>query len=227
MRKSISSVLWGALFIVAGVGFVGNAFELWNFHLFFDGWWTLFIIIPSAVSIIQNGPKPFAISTFVIGVLLLLACLRCFEYEIIEKLILPIIFIVTGVSLILKNCGIRFSKEPLLADNLERGDYTATFSSQTVVLNENEVFKGASLNAIFGGVELDLRACIINEDVVIDCTSVFGGMDIFVPKDVNLKVSSTPIFGGVSNKKRGPVFIPGAPTVYINAVCMFGGVDIK
>lgn len=227
MRKNISSILWGTLFIVAGVGFIGNAFGFWNFHLFFHGWWTLLIIIPSAVSIFQNGPKPFAISTFIIGVLLLLACQGCFDYEVIEKLILPIIFIVTGISLILKNCGIRFSKEPLITEYDDRKEYAATFSSLTVVLNENDVFKGASLNAIVGGIELDLRACIINEDVVIDCTSVFGGMDVFVPKDVNVKISSTPIFGGVSNKKRGPLFIPGVPTVYINAVCMFGGVDIK
>ena len=95
------------------------------------------------------------------------------------------------------------------------------------VYNENEVFTGATMNSVFGSVNLDLRSCIINDDVVIECTAVFGGSDIFVPNDVNIKVTSTPIFGGVSNKARGAKFIPGVPTVYINAVCMFGGVDIK
>ena len=83
MRNNISSVLWGVLFIVAGVGFVGNAFGLWNFELFFNGWWTLFIIIPSVVSLVQNGIRPFSLSAFIVGVLLLLSCLGWFDYEII------------------------------------------------------------------------------------------------------------------------------------------------
>ena len=100
MRNRLSSILWGTLFIVAGIGFIGNAFNLWNFELFFDGWWTLFIIIPSGVSIIQNGPKPFAVCMFVIGVLILLSCIGIFDYSIIEKLMLPIIFIIIGGSII-------------------------------------------------------------------------------------------------------------------------------
>lgn len=232
MRNQLSSILWGSLFIIAGIGFVGNAFNIWNFELFFDGWWTLFIIIPSGASIIQNGPKPFAVSMFVIGVLILLSCIGIFDYSIIEKLILPIIFIIIGVSIIGKSGGMRINRQQLISDgempvNVAKNEYAAVFSTQTIMYNENEVFEGASLNSVFGGMELDLRSCIINQDAVVDCTAIFGGMDIFVPKDVNVKVSSTPIFGGVSNKVRGASYIPGVPTVYINAVCMFGGVDIK
>lgn len=232
MRNRLSSILWGTLFIIAGIGFVGNAFNIWNFELFFDGWWTLFIIIPSGISIIQNGPKPFAVCMFVIGVLILLSCIGIFDYSIIEKLLLPIIFIIIGVSIIGKSGGMRINKQLLISDgempvNTAMREYAAVFSTQSIMYNENEVFEGVSLNSIFGGMELDLRSCIINQDVVIDTTAIFGGMDIFLPKDVNVKVSSTPIFGGVSNKTRGASYIPGVPTVYINAVCMFGGVDIK
>ena len=47
-----------------------------------------------------------------------------------------------------------------------------------------------------------------------------------MPDNVNVKVKSTPIFGGVDNKVRinkGE----NIPTIYVNALCMFGGVDIK
>lgn len=232
MKNNLSSLLWGVLFIIAGVGFVGNAFGIWNFQLFFNGWWTLFIIIPSAVSMIQNGIRPFSFSTFIVGVLLLLSCLGWFDYEVINKLILPIILIVAGFSIILRSTNARYRKKAHIRDGQvvsldDSKDYAAVFSSQTVVYNENEVFTGATMNSVFGNVNLDLRTCIINDDVVIDCACIFGGSDIFVPNDVNIKVASTPIFGGVSNKARGANFIPGAPTVYINAVCMFGGVQIK
>ena len=192
----------------------------------------MFIIIPSVVSLVQNGIRPFSLSAFIVGVLLLLSCLGWFDYEIINKLILPIILIIIGVSIILRGSGVRRKRQIQIMDGQqvdmkESKDYAAVFSSQTVVYNENEVFTGATMNSVFGSVNLDLRSCIINDDVVIECTAVFGGSDIFVPNDVNIKVTSTPIFGGVSNKARGANFIPGAPTVYINAVCMFGGVDIK
>ena len=232
MRSRVSGILWGGLFIVAGLGFIGNAFNIWNFELFFDGWWTLFIVIPSAVSIFQNGPKPFAVSMFIIGVLILLSCLGCFEYKVIEPLILPIIFIVIGVSIIIRSGGMYIDKNIRITAaqipvNAEKREYAAVFSTQTIVYNENEVFEGASINSIFGGIELDLRSCIINQDVVVETTSVFGGVNIYTPSDVNIKVSSTPIFGGVSNKTNRANYIPGAPTVYINSVCMFGGVDIR
>ena len=54
----------------------------------------------------------------------------------------------------------------------------------------------------------------------------FGGIDIYVPTNVNVKVNSNSIFGGVSQKNRRPND-PNAVTVYVNATCMFGGVEIK
>ena len=60
----------------------------------------------------------------------------------------------------------------------------------------------------------------------ISASAVFGGIDILVPDNVNVKVSSNSIFGGVSEKKHNPDNA-GAVTLYINATCIFGGVDIK
>ena len=54
----------------------------------------------------------------------------------------------------------------------------------------------------------------------------FGGIDIFVPDYVNVKINSNSIFGGVSEKNHRPT-VQGAVTIYINATCMFGGVEIK
>ena len=88
-----------------------------------------------------------------------------------------------------------------------------------------ESFRGATLTAVFGGIELDLRDALITEDITITTTSIFGGIDINVPPNVRVDVSSTPIFGGVSDKTPRPTDI-NPPTVYLNSVCIFGGVDI-
>ncbi len=225
MRSKLSNVLWGLFFIVLGVGFAGNAFNAWDFNLFFAGWWTLFIIIPCAISIIQNGPNTGSIIGLTIGILLLLAQQDVFDMQVVGKLIFPLILVIIGISIMTSNI---FNKHKHIDfTNVASGsiDYTATFSGQKVNV-DNEPFKGATLNAVFGGIDLRLDHAIITEDAVINCSAVFGGIDIYIPNDVNVKVTSTPIFGGVDNKHRGP-FITDAPTIFINATCMFGGVDIR
>ena len=57
--KKIGNKLWGILLIVLGVIFGGNATGLFNINIFFDGWWTLFIIIPCFISLFteRNGMR--------------------------------------------------------------------------------------------------------------------------------------------------------------------------
>ena len=43
--KKISKVLWGIVLISVGVIFALNAFGITDIEIFFDGWWTLFIIV--------------------------------------------------------------------------------------------------------------------------------------------------------------------------------------
>lgn len=73
MKKNITPLLFGIVFILAGIGYMGNVFFNWHFEIFFDGWWTLFIIVPSFVSILANGPRSFNIAAFCIGATLLIA----------------------------------------------------------------------------------------------------------------------------------------------------------
>lgn len=104
-------------------------------------------------------------------------------------------------------------------------EYCATFSGQDVKF-ENQEFKGADLTAVFGGVKCDIKNAIINQDVVINATGIFGGVEIYVPENCNVKIKSASIFGGVTDKKKYKENTEGH-IIYINATCIFGGVDIK
>ena len=44
--KKVESILWGIVFIVLGLIIAGNVLGITNIKIFFNGWWTLFIIIP-------------------------------------------------------------------------------------------------------------------------------------------------------------------------------------
>jgi len=85
MRKRIGSVLWGVAFIIAGLGFAGNAFGIWDFDIFFDGWWTLFIIIPAIISMVENGPNTGNSIWLIVGGVLLLSAQDIIDGRIVGK----------------------------------------------------------------------------------------------------------------------------------------------
>ncbi len=226
--KKIGKILWGVAFIVAGIIFALNAFGVTHINIFFDGWWTLFIIIPCLVGLFGKGDKTGSIIGLVIGVFLLLCSQDLIGFDMLWKLAVPVIIVIIGLKLIFGAIfGDRASK--ILKKSRENGEKVksscATFSGQKLNFG-GEIFTGAELTAVFGGVDCDLRGAVIEKDCAVNATAVFGGIDIFVPENVNVKVESNSIFGGVSNKSHRDN-IEGAVTVYVNATCMFGGVDIK
>ena len=88
-----------------------------------------------------------------------------------------------------------------------------------------KVFDGAELVAVFGGVECDLRNAIIEKDCVIDAVAVFGGIDILVPPHVTVRTDAFSIFGGLDDVTSSTN--PDGVTLYVNGVCVFGGIEIK
>ena len=226
--KKFGNVLWGLVLIVAGGIFGLNALGITDINIFFDGWWTLFIIIPCFIGLITDNEKTGSIIGLIIGIALLLACQDYINFELVWKLALPAILVIIGVSLIFKdtiNSKVNSEIKRINKESKDKGEYTATFSAQDVRFN-NEEFSGAELTAVFGGVKCDLRGAIINKDVVINAEAVFGGVEIFVPNDVKIKVKSTPVFGGVSNKAIQSTN-DDSKIIYVNATSVFGGVEIK
>lgn len=94
------------------------------------------------------------------------------------------------------------------------------------MIYQGKNLNGANLDAVFGSVELDISKAVIKQDQVINANAIFGGIEIRVPTDVNIKVKATPIFGGVDNKVKTN-YNESLPTLYIHSVAMFGGVEIK
>ena len=162
----------------------------------------------------------------IIGLALLLGCRDVLEFKVLWKLLIPFILVTIGLSLMFKDAlNNKVKKEIKKLNKSDSKEYCACFSGQTVDYS-NENFKGCSLTAVFGGVKCNLKDAIIDEDVVINASSIFGGITIYVSEDVNVKITSTPIFGGVSDERKKKNKDKSV-TIYINATSMFGGIEIK
>ncbi len=221
-------ILWGVVLVAFGILFGLDVVDVIDMKDLFEGWWTFFIIIPSIVSIITDREKIWGITGLFTGSVLFLSCQDIIEDSAVIKLIIPFVIVLIGLKLIFKDL---FNKEAQTAKKkiAESGEnvkeYAATFSGQDVDFS-GEVFTSAKVNAIFGGMKCDLRNAVISDGAVLDVSAVFGGVDVLVPPDVNVKISSTSIFGGVSDKRNAKP-VSGAVTLLITGVCLFGGVDIK
>ncbi|MBQ3541987.1 MAG: hypothetical protein IJA45_02555 [Oscillospiraceae bacterium] len=224
--KKASRVLWGIVLIAAGVILALNVFNITDINIFFDGWWTLFIIVPCGIGLFTEREKTGNIIGVVIGVFLLLCCQDILSFSMLWKLLVPAVIVIVGVKMVLN--GLFGNKVNEIMKQLKQEGKKpkagcAIFSGCDMNY-DGEVFEGAELTAVFGGVECDLRNAIIEKDCAIAVSAIFGGIDIFVPAGINVKVNSNSIFGGVSNKTA---VHQNAPTVYISGTCMFGGVEIK
>lgn len=221
------NIILGIILIALGIIFGGNALNLFSINVFFKGWWTLFIIIPCLIGLITDEDKMGSLIGILIGVALLLGARDIVAYDLLWKLAVPVILVIIGLSIIFKDtCNKKINdKIKKINNGKNEENIFAAFSGQDVNFNKKE-FNGKDLTAVFGGIKCDLSSSILKNDVVINANAIFGGIDIIVPKDVNVVIKSTSIFGGTGDKRTAKTETKN-PTIYINATCLFGGVDVK
>lgn len=249
--KKVGSWLWGLVLVVIGVILGLNALGLTNINIFFPGWWTLIIIVPCAINLFTDDHKWGNLIGLLIGVCLLLGCLDVLSFEMVWKLFFPVVLILVGVAVIFRGTARGAIAKKLREvrngqGEIETQEYWATFGEQDVTY-DGKVFQGCRLDAVFGGIDLDLRGAKLKEDAIVRASSIFGGITIYVPEHVKVEVISTPIFGGVNDErpkeKRAENIAEGEvvgesekahtkkagdlKTLYIDATCVFGGVEIK
>ncbi|KAA3615190.1 MAG: hypothetical protein DWQ01_00260 [Planctomycetota bacterium] len=88
-------------------------------------------------------------------------------------------------------------------------------------------FKGGSLTAIMGGCEIDLRnASFPGDKVTIDVFTLWGGVDIQVPRDWSVVCKVVPLMGAAVDKSR--CSDPQArKKLVVRGLALMGGVEIK
>ena len=122
-------------------------FGITDINIFFKGWWTLLIIIPSFIELIKSESKMWSIIWLVIGIVLLLCSQDIISFALIRKLIFPFILVMIGLSLILKDTlnkkvGDKIRTLNSNKDKLE--EYCATFGGQEANFNGQEFNRSKS-----------------------------------------------------------------------------------
>ncbi|MBP9988437.1 MAG: hypothetical protein KBT46_02955 [Ruminococcus sp.] len=224
--NSSKRILWGIVFVILGLLAAVRVAGV-EFDMFFKGWWTLFIIIPCAISAATDKNKTVGIVGTLIGVVLLCkkqGWLPWLTIKNIWSVAVPVALVAFGLNMIFKGAEDKQPKEfikRLNVQNTQVVDCRAFFSKKQV---ENTAFNKAYFSATFGSVSCNLSTGKLFSDIVINTNSFFGSVNIYAPEGVNIKIVSSSVFSGITNQKTAEY--PNAPTIYINNTSLFGGLKI-
>lgn len=133
----------------------------------------------------------------------------------------PLLLIAGGLSI----ASGRFSSEVSASD----AAYTSAFAAFGGVekRNTSRTFSGGDLIAVFGGTELDLRdAGIGATPATIDAIALFGGVDVVVPRDWNVRMDVVPLFGGATDDRPRRERTHEETDLVVTGVAAFGAVSI-
>jgi hypothetical protein len=87
-------------------------------------------------------------------------------------------------------------------------------------------FRGGSVTAVMGGVELDLRkAALTSGTVYLDVVAFWGGIEIKVPTGWTVDARVVPVMGGFENKVDSPS-LAGGPRLVVRGHAIMGAVVI-
>jgi hypothetical protein len=91
-----------------------------------------------------------------------------------------------------------------------------------------DITPGATVSAVFGNVELDLRELSLPPGVTeLHVRAVFGNVELTVPPTIAIECAGTPVFGSFASLERKPRAGAGEPVLRIVGSAVFGNVEIK
>jgi predicted membrane protein len=214
----LTVVTLGVLFLLDGAGTLDAGRAI-------DDFWPLLLVAAGLLTLAERPPS--LVRGWLLtgaGLLLLL-----FTADVLDEdawdFVWPALIILVGVVIVARWAG-RTIPSGVSREDVVRA--TAVFGGPKIVSTAQH-FQGAWLTAFFGGVTLDLRgARPAPEGASVNATAAFGGVEIIVPKGWRISVRSTPIFGGLEDKTdHSELPAPDAPTLHVDALTVFGGVEIK
>jgi len=213
---------------------VGIFLLLDNLNIFYiDGlweYWPLILVAIGVYRLFSSGFRDVYASTlFIIGgsILFLLSTDIIYFRDIWR--FWPLVLILIGARIIYNKVILNESgrKRDTISDDTI--DHVAIFGGKEKRITSDN-FQGGNITAIFGGIDLYCENAKLAEGSnVLDILVMFGGTEIYVPKDWMIVTKGLPIFGGFEDARKNPPK-PGASTkgtLVVKGLVLFGGLEIK
>ena len=227
LREQSGRIFWGLILVAVGGLFLLETLGKADAGDIISDFWPVILILIGLWILLSSGFRNVLSPLILIalGAIFLLINLGVFEHNV-WNYAWPAAIVILGLWLILRPA---FSRGQGKFPDIKGDDLNAAnvFSGLKRTISSQK-FRGGRASAIFGGMELDLtQAGLEGGQATLELTAIFGGIDVWVPKEWKIVVDATPILGGVDDKHRSVPDSEAKGTLYIRATAIFGGIDIK
>src|SRR5215467_3187406 len=220
----------GAIILAVGVIFLLDSLGYVRARQFLQ-FWPMILIFLGISKIARRDARLWGVILLLFGVFLQLSELGIGRFTWSQ--FWPLLLIAGGAMAMWSALQARKALPPETQGPLDPRntlDENAIFGGVEKRLNSRE-FRGGRLQAIFGGIELDLRDAEMSEtEAVIYANAIFGGIELRVPETWFVATRGQGVFGGFSDSTRySPPSDPEKPkkTLIILGTALFGGVEIR
>ncbi len=222
MKRFVNANAVGLVVIAIGLGLFLDAIDVFNFSQLLSDWWPMLIVIAGIISFLGNPKSLIWPLMFVgAGIVLQMSILDVIDIRV-GDLVFPFVLLIIGVSL-LDSGSLKKRAASEISENVV--DAMAAFAG-VELQNASSDFKGGRAQAVFGGVELDLREAEIKAEAELGVLAIFGGVEVRVPRDWRVEVEVSPVFGGVEDNTKQPIK-KNSPTLRLKGRCLFGGINVN
>jgi predicted membrane protein len=228
--RGIGGLIPGAVILAVGVIFLLDSLGYVRARHFLQ-FWPMILIFIGASKIARHDSRVWGVLLVLFGLFVQLSNLGIGNFT--WNQFWPLLLIAAGAMAMWSAIQARkvMHKAPEgNADPRNTLDESAIFGGVEKRLNSRE-FRGGRLQAIFGGIELDLRDADMTEsEAVIYANAIFGGIEMRVPETWFVAARGQGVFGGFSDSTRfSPPADPDKPkkTLIVLGTSLFGGVEIR
>jgi len=143
----------------------------------------------------------------------------------------PLILVGLGVFILMRKEGqsFLFNEKKIDLESADFIDDVSIFGGGHKSFTSKN-FRGGKLTAIFGGGEMNFGHCNLAEgNNILDIFTIFGGYEIRVPADWNIRNDVVSIFGGISDERtKDPNRVYDESKILtLKGLALFGGIEIK
>lgn len=187
-------------------------------------WWPLFLVGAGVVKLrqpVEDGQRATGIALLFLGGLFLLGSILSMPNG------WPLILVGVGAFLLWKGFEKpRDPAEPPSRDSAVLSDVAFIGHVKRSVSVPD--FRGGSITAVMGGVELDLRQSTIGPaPAQLDVAAVWGGIELKVPADWTVESTMVPVMGAFENKTQSLSGKSAGPTLHVRGCAVMGAVVVS
>ena len=227
-------LIWGVLLALIGVVILLDNMGIAAASHFYR-LWPMLLIVPGVLNAMTSRGRLFGILLIGFGIVL-----QLHEFGIARfswGVIWGLVWIAVGVIVLWSSLEAR-KQPPADADTVQAGGDPRARLNEVAIFGgverriTTQDFQGGSINAIFGGVEIDMsEASMLKDEAILEVNAIFGGVELRVPDSWQVVSRGAAILGGFVDKTRirrtDDPANAARKMLVLTGAAVFGGVEIK